>query len=292
MTYYGSGARVVALEPDPHMLKRAQKGLAESGASNIELRMAPAETLPVPDASFDAVVSTLVLCTVRDLPASLAEIRRVLRPGGRLVFLEHVRGDGVLGRLQDLIQPAWGWFSAAATSTAAPARRCRRGFEVHDLQRIKMSPLMAPSPAPPPSPLTAIVIRGARGLAAGNAAQSGARARSTRPPIMRPSVTMAVNCMDAARVGAFRLSEQEAGPMAKRTPGAASSSDARYSIGGAGVAKSAIAMGAPTSGRAIAAADGHRTARRSSLPGASWSHSDWRSRRTIASSSLRGAMGD
>ncbi len=143
MTYYGAGARVVALEPDPHMLKRAQKRLAESGASNIELRMAPAETLPVPDASFDAVVSTLVLCTVHDLPASLAEIRRVLRPGGRLVFLEHVRGDGFLGRLQDLIQPAWGWFSAGCNINrrTGPAIAAA-GFEVPDLERIKMSPLM------------------------------------------------------------------------------------------------------------------------------------------------------
>ena len=69
---------------------------------------APAEAIPVPDDSVDTVVSTLVLCTVDDPAAAMAEIRRVLRPGGRLLFLEHVRSaDPALARSQDRWDPVW-----------------------------------------------------------------------------------------------------------------------------------------------------------------------------------------
>ena len=65
------------------------------------------EALRHPDASFDAVVFTLVLCTVTDPGRALAETRRVLRPGGRLIILEHVRGSGSLARWQDRLTPLW-----------------------------------------------------------------------------------------------------------------------------------------------------------------------------------------
>jgi SAM-dependent methyltransferase len=69
---------------------------------------AEAEALPFADASFDTVVSTLVLCTVTDVDASLAEIRRVLRPGGALLLIEHVRADGVvLARWQNRLHGSW-----------------------------------------------------------------------------------------------------------------------------------------------------------------------------------------
>ena len=68
-SHYGPGARVIALEPDPHMLRRAQAKLAALGRTNIDVQRAPAESLPFPDASFDVAVATLVLCTVNDLPA-------------------------------------------------------------------------------------------------------------------------------------------------------------------------------------------------------------------------------
>lgn len=105
--HYPPEARVIAIEPDPHMRKRAPKRMTP----NIDLRDGAAERLPVPDASCDAVVTTLVLCSVDDVPAALAEIRRVLRPGGELRFLEHVRGGAIVGRFQDLTQPVYGHFS-------------------------------------------------------------------------------------------------------------------------------------------------------------------------------------
>ena len=110
--HYPATARVVALEPDPFMLKRAEKKLADLGRTNITLQRGPAESLPSADATFDTIISTLVLCTVADPGRALDEMRRVLRPGGRVLFIEHVRADGLGGRVQDAIRPLWGWFGA------------------------------------------------------------------------------------------------------------------------------------------------------------------------------------
>lgn len=100
--HYPVGSDVVYTEPDRHMAKR----LRARGAEVVE---AGAERLPFPDAAFDTVVSTLVLCSVRDVPAALREIRRVLVPGGRLLFLEHVRAEpgSKLGRWQDRLHGPW-----------------------------------------------------------------------------------------------------------------------------------------------------------------------------------------
>jgi ubiquinone/menaquinone biosynthesis C-methylase UbiE len=137
--HYPANARVTALEPDPFMLKRATGKLAALGRTNISLQQAPAERLPFDDATFDVVISTLVLCTVRDVPASLAEIRRVLRPGGQVRFIEHVRSQGFSGRVQDLIRPIWGWFSAGCHPNRRTLDALRSaGFEVEVKERRKM----------------------------------------------------------------------------------------------------------------------------------------------------------
>ena len=105
LEHYPTGARLVLLEPDPHMRRRLEERLAASGL-DAEVDGAAAEALPFPDGSFDAVVATLVLCSVSDLPRALAEIRRVLRPGGRLLLIEHVRGEGGRAVLQEAVAPA------------------------------------------------------------------------------------------------------------------------------------------------------------------------------------------
>lgn len=103
--------RIVMAEPDPHMTKRLRRKLAESRA-DVELVEAGAERLPVEDASFDTAVFTLVLCTVPDPAAALAEAARVLKPGGQLLFVEHVRAeDAGLARWQDRLESPWRLFA-------------------------------------------------------------------------------------------------------------------------------------------------------------------------------------
>jgi len=106
LRHFPAACRVTAVEPDPHMRRRLAAKL-DSAAATVTVSDAGAEALPAADASVDAVVFTLVLCTVPDPAAALAEARRVLAPGGRVLFLEHIRGSGRHARLQDRIQPAW-----------------------------------------------------------------------------------------------------------------------------------------------------------------------------------------
>ena len=102
LPYFDSGVEeVVFVEPEEPMARRLERKLARSAVQGHIVR-APAEELPFEDASFDAVVSTLVLCTVSDQGRVLAEVHRVLKPGGKLLFLEHVRSeDEKLARWQD-----------------------------------------------------------------------------------------------------------------------------------------------------------------------------------------------
>jgi ubiquinone/menaquinone biosynthesis C-methylase UbiE len=103
LPYYGEGVESLVLtDPEPPMLRRLRRA-ANEHRPDARVLEAPAEDLPFADDSFDAVVSTLVLCGVESQPRALDEARRVLRPGGRLLFIEHVRAedDPSLARLQD-----------------------------------------------------------------------------------------------------------------------------------------------------------------------------------------------
>jgi ubiquinone/menaquinone biosynthesis C-methylase UbiE len=97
--------RVEAVEPDEAMLATARCRL-EAAPVPITLTRAPVEALPFPDAQFDTVVVTLVFCSVGDPKRGLREIWRVLKPGGTLLLLEHVRAQGrVVAWLQDALVP-------------------------------------------------------------------------------------------------------------------------------------------------------------------------------------------
>jgi ubiquinone/menaquinone biosynthesis C-methylase UbiE len=99
--YNGRIESLVITEPEPAMFRRLQSK-ARDQAPLAKILRAPAEDIPFEDDTFDTVVSTLVLCGVDDQARSLREARRVLRPGGQLLFLEHVRSDDpALARLQD-----------------------------------------------------------------------------------------------------------------------------------------------------------------------------------------------
>ncbi|HXM81874.1 MAG TPA: class I SAM-dependent methyltransferase [Burkholderiales bacterium] len=107
--YPKSVTRLTLCEPDAHMRRKLKTKADSSGLRNIEISGASLESLRYDAASFDAVVCSLVLCSVPDQAAALAEIRRVLKPAGRLAFLEHVAADGKPRRLlwQRRIEPVW-----------------------------------------------------------------------------------------------------------------------------------------------------------------------------------------
>jgi ubiquinone/menaquinone biosynthesis C-methylase UbiE len=106
LRYYGDGIdELVLTEPEPPMLRRLERGVADRSFPIAVLR-APAEDLPFDDDTFDVVISTLVLCGVDDQPRALRQLRRVLLPGGQLLFIEHVRSDDPqLARRQDRMNP-------------------------------------------------------------------------------------------------------------------------------------------------------------------------------------------
>jgi ubiquinone/menaquinone biosynthesis C-methylase UbiE len=102
LAYYDDNVESLVLtEPEPAMLRRLQRTVCEQ-APHAKVLRAAAEDLPFEDDSFDTLISTLVLCGVDDQARALREARRVLRPGGRLLFIEHVRSDDPqLARFQD-----------------------------------------------------------------------------------------------------------------------------------------------------------------------------------------------
>ena len=134
LPYLTSAARVVAVEPDSAMRARLVRKLSYAPVP-VEVNDGSAEALPFADNSFDAAVFTLVLCSVAHPDVALAEARRVLTPSGRLVVLEHVRGDGALGRRQDRWTPLWSRLAAGCQlnrDTRADIEAA--GFEFTDVE--------------------------------------------------------------------------------------------------------------------------------------------------------------
>jgi ubiquinone/menaquinone biosynthesis C-methylase UbiE len=138
---------VAAVEPEAAM-RRMAGALARRHGIEADIVEGIGESIPFEDNSFDSVHIGLVLCSVDDVDATLAEIRRVLAPGGRLVVLEHVRGDGLMGRFQDLIAKPWSWLA----SGCEPNRRtvdaiAAAGFDTSGLRRIRRT--LVPPPCTP-----------------------------------------------------------------------------------------------------------------------------------------------
>ncbi|MFB9908996.1 class I SAM-dependent methyltransferase [Allokutzneria oryzae] len=140
--YPATVVEVVAVEPEDRL-----RALAERAAERapVPVRVVPghAGALPAEDGMFDAAVASLVLCSIADVPAALKEIRRALRPGGELRFLEHVRSTNpLLGLLQDALTPLWSRTGGGCRLNRDTAEAIRAAdFQVERLERVHYSPL-------------------------------------------------------------------------------------------------------------------------------------------------------
>ncbi len=142
--HYRAGVDVTAVEPAARMRRRAEER-ARDAVANLTLLEGKAGELPFDAGSFDTVLVTFTLCSIRDLGAALGEVRRVLRKGGSLRLLEHVKSpDPWVAWLQRAIDPAWRIALAGCTLLRDPAVELERaGFESVSLQAIEL-PLPVP----------------------------------------------------------------------------------------------------------------------------------------------------
>jgi ubiquinone/menaquinone biosynthesis C-methylase UbiE len=146
--YPATVTEVLAVEPEPY-LRRLALAAARQALVPIRVVDGTAEALPAPDGAVDAVVASLVLCTVTDPDQALVEVRRVLRPGGTLRFYEHVRADDPrLARWQDRLRRPWGWLVGGChPNRDTVAAIAAAGLRVIQLDRFDL-PTMPPLARP------------------------------------------------------------------------------------------------------------------------------------------------
>ena len=136
LAHYPQGVtELVLTEPAEPMARRLERRVAASAREAAVVR-AEAERLPFEDGEVDTVVSTLVLCTVPDPEAALSEVTRVLRPGGRLLFIEHVRSESErLARWQDRLMRPWRAFGDGCTCNRRTLELISDRFELERVER-------------------------------------------------------------------------------------------------------------------------------------------------------------
>ena len=137
LPHYANDIELIGIELSPEMLAIA-KERAEDLGRDADLRLGDAQDLDFPEESFDSVVCTLALCTIPDDRAAVAEVKRVLRPGGRFLLLEHVRSPiRVIRAVERLIEPLAIRFEADHL-TREPLRHLKaEGFQLDELERSK-----------------------------------------------------------------------------------------------------------------------------------------------------------
>jgi ubiquinone/menaquinone biosynthesis C-methylase UbiE len=158
---YGEGVEDLTLvEPDPHMGAQLRKRLQDRHEAPIpaQLVAAPAEALPFADDTFNTAVATLVLCTIPDPIAAIDELARVLKPGGRLLFIEHVRAeDASSARWQDRLEKPWRFLADGCHCNRDTEANLRASsFRVEEIDHTKM---------PKAAPIVRPLIRGTAVLA-------------------------------------------------------------------------------------------------------------------------------
>lgn len=136
MRYYNKArvSKITALDPALELHPLARERIAQAGLE-VELLGLSAEQIPLPEASFDTVLMTYTLCTIPDPLAALREMRRVLAPGGRLLYCEHGRApDASVRRWQERLQPLWGPLAGGChLGRDIPALLEEAGFKLPDL---------------------------------------------------------------------------------------------------------------------------------------------------------------
>jgi ubiquinone/menaquinone biosynthesis C-methylase UbiE len=158
---YGSQIEDLTLiEPDPHMGARLRARLEDrGGGAPARLVAAPAEAMPFAEDTFDTAVATLVLCTVPDPVATIEELARVLKPGGKLLFIEHVRADDPdRARWQDRLEKPWRFMADGCYCNRDTAATLgASAFQVETIDQTKM---------PKAIPIVRPLIRGTASLGA------------------------------------------------------------------------------------------------------------------------------
>jgi ubiquinone/menaquinone biosynthesis C-methylase UbiE len=138
LPFYGPDVRLTGVDISAGMLERARTRAAQLGRA-VELRVGDAQALELDDESFGTVVCTLALCTIPDARAAVSEMRRVLRPGGRVVLLEHVRSPLPVVRLiQRAIEPITVWLGGDHLVREPLELLEAEGFEVDEVERSKL----------------------------------------------------------------------------------------------------------------------------------------------------------
>lgn len=140
--HYPNGVRtVLAIEPDPFLRTKAEQAASRASVP-ITVREGKAERLPIPDAQVHAAVASLVLCSVPHVAQALAELFRVLRPGGELRFYEHVRAeDPSVARRQDRVDAIWPVLAGGChPNRDTVAEITAAGFSVERLRRFVFQP--------------------------------------------------------------------------------------------------------------------------------------------------------
>jgi ubiquinone/menaquinone biosynthesis C-methylase UbiE len=137
LPHYPADVRLTAIELSPEMLSIARKRAADLGRA-IDLREGNAEALDFPDASFDTVVCAFALCTIPDDRKAVAEAKRVLKPGGRFVAIEHVGSPvGIVRTVERLIEPLTVRFEGDHLTREPLDHLNAEGFKVEQLHRSK-----------------------------------------------------------------------------------------------------------------------------------------------------------